>query len=84
MSLLPLATTAAVQMPGNGNRDGITGTFVNFKAGWQNSGDDFEIYGFARNLFDKRDEVFGASLNGIPTVMTGTGRIIGIGVTKHV
>lgn len=56
---------------------------VNLKAGWKDTGGDFEIYGFARNLFDKRYEVYGASLNGVPTVMTGGGRIIGIGATKY-
>lgn len=58
-------------------------TLVNLKAGWKDAAGDFEIYGFARNLFDKRYEVYGASLNGVPTVMTGIGRIVGIGATKH-
>lgn len=58
-------------------------TLVNLKAGWKDAGGDFEVYGFARNLFDKRYEVYGGSVSGVQTVMTGTGRMIGIGATKH-
>jgi len=58
-------------------------SIVNLRAGWKDAGGDFEVYGFARNLFDKRYEVYGASLLGAPVVMTGTGRIVGFGATKH-
>lgn len=56
---------------------------VNLRTGWKNEQGDFEVYGFARNLFDKRYEVYGSSLSGAPVVMTATGRIVGMGITKH-
>lgn len=56
---------------------------VNLRSGWKNEQGDFEVYGFARNLFDRRYEVYGASLSGAPVVMTATGRILGMGITKR-
>ncbi len=56
---------------------------VNLRTGWKNEQGDVEVYGFARNLFDKRYEVYGSSLSGAPVVMTATGRIVGMGITKH-
>jgi iron complex outermembrane recepter protein len=56
---------------------------VNLRAGWKNEQGDFEVYGFARDLFHKRYEVYGASLSGAPVVMTATGRIVGMGITKR-
>ncbi|WP_372387239.1 TonB-dependent receptor [Xanthomonas axonopodis] len=56
---------------------------VNAKIGWKNSSADLEIYAFARNLLNKRYEVFGASTFGAEVVTVGDGRIVGIGLTKY-
>ncbi|MFS3136163.1 TonB-dependent receptor [Gluconacetobacter sacchari] len=55
---------------------------VNVNIGWQNRGGDLKIYAFARNLLDTRYEVYGASLDNQATVMVGTGRIAGGGISK--
>lgn len=84
--------TAALQYQFNGRRAAdVADTFdmnsyslVNARLGWKNTGGDFEIYGFGRNLFDERYETF-ASAGFIPGdryVGVGRGRILGIGMTK--
>jgi iron complex outermembrane receptor protein len=55
---------------------------VNARIGWKNDKGDLEIYAFGRNLLDQRYETFGATLLGVPIVEIGTGRTIGVGVTK--
>lgn len=59
-------------------------SIVNAKAGWSNDADDFDLYIFGRNLFDKRYELYGAPSNTYqPTVSVSRGRIVGAGLTKR-
>ncbi|MDH7809524.1 MULTISPECIES: TonB-dependent receptor [unclassified Rhizobium] len=84
--------TAAVQYQFNGKRTAdVADTFelssyslVNARVGWKNSGADFEIYGFGRNLFDERYETFASAgfTPGDRYVGVGRGRILGIGMSK--
>ncbi|NTH16763.1 TonB-dependent receptor [Agrobacterium rhizogenes] len=83
--------TAAIQYQYNGRRAAdVADTFdlssyslVNARIGWKNTGGDFEIYGFGRNLFNERYETFGsAGLGGAEYVAVGRGRILGLGMSK--
>lgn len=56
---------------------------VNTRIGWKNDGGDFEIYGFGRNLFDERYEMFGAAgAFGSKLVSVSQGRVLGVGISK--
>ncbi len=56
---------------------------VNARIGWKNVGDDFEIYGFGRNLFDERYETYGAAgFFGSQLVSVSQGRVLGVGISK--
>lgn len=55
---------------------------VDARMGWKNDGGDLEIYVFGRNILDQRTETYGALFLGVETVAVGTGRILGLGVTK--
>lgn len=56
---------------------------VNARVGWKNTGGDFEIYGFGRNLFNERYETFGAAgYFGSQVVSVSQGRVLGVGISK--
>lgn len=84
--------TAAVQYQYNGRRSAdVANSFdlspyslVNVRLGWKNTGGDFEIYGFGRNLFDERYETFATAgfAAGDRYVGIGRGRILGVGMSK--
>ncbi|MFB4374997.1 TonB-dependent receptor [Agrobacterium sp. CR_3] len=58
-------------------------SIVNARVGWKNTGGDFEIYGFGRNLFDERYETFGsAGFLGSQLVSVSQGRVLGVGISK--
>ena len=58
-------------------------SIVNARIGWKNTGGDFEIYGFGRNLFDERYEMFGAAgYFGSEVVSVSQGRVLGVGISK--
>lgn len=56
---------------------------VNLALGWTSPGGKLELNVFARNLTDKRYALYGSSFGGVPTVMVGQGRIVGMGATVY-
>lgn len=55
---------------------------VNTRVGWKNSGGDLEIYIFGRNLLNKRQEAYGATLRGVQIVNVSSARSFGLGLSK--
>ncbi|WP_198680185.1 TonB-dependent receptor [Cupriavidus agavae] len=56
-------------------------SIANAALSWQSPGGALQVSLFARNLTDKRYYTYGSSLNAIPIVTVGQGRVLGAGAT---